>query len=94
MDNIEKSREIENNIIVFANAKRMVQNVIDSFKKLEKKTKKTKQSRKAIKLMEDFVKCNLTNPVIAEKYAKVIKMLIPYGKVGENENKNETNSGT
>lgn len=67
-------------IAVILEAKTRVESIINGLKKIEKKVKKTKQSRKAIKVMEDFVKCNVTSPAISKKYQAVMELLAQYGK--------------
>lgn len=81
---LKNNKTAENNIQNMIKAKGLVQNIINAFKKLEKKTKKTKQSRQAMKLMEDFVRCNVTNPVIFEKYGRIVAMLGEYSNVTKN----------
>jgi len=79
---IEEAQQLQtglpDNVEVLQEAKRRVQSVLDVFKKLEKKTKKTKQSRKMTKLMEEFIRCNITNPVIVEKYKRIVAVLAQY----------------
>lgn len=52
-----------------------VNNILESFKKFKSLGKQTKQGKKAIKLMEEFVRCNLSAPSIEEKYNKVLDLL-------------------
>lgn len=80
-NNLKSMQTINRNIQTMVKAKGLVQNIINSFKKLEKQTKKTKQSRKAMRLMEDFVRCNVTDPAIFEKYGKIVSMLGEYNNV-------------
>lgn len=64
-------------------AKAKVQKIIDGFKQIEKKCKKTKQSRKAMKTMEEFVRCNITSDAISKKYFAVIHLLEKYGNANQ-----------
>lgn len=57
-DKLKAQAEIQK--ALYMEAKTRVQAIIDSFKIIEKKCKKTKQSRRIMKLMEDFVRCNLS----------------------------------
>ena len=86
VDLIKQVKEDENKISVdgtekvafLVEAKRRVQAIIDVLKKIEKKCKKTNQSRKIMKLLESFVSCHITNPVIIDKYTKIIELLSKY----------------
>lgn len=75
-DKLKAQSEVQK--ALYMEAKTRVQAIIDSFKKIEKKCKKTKQSRKIMKLMEDFVKCNLSSPSIESKYQAVYEELKKY----------------
>ena len=86
-DKLKTQAEIQK--ALYMEAKTRVQAIIDSFKIIEKKCKKTKQSRRVMKLMEDFVRCNLSSPSIGKKYEAVQEELRKY-YVGEG----QTVSGT
>ena len=79
---INSINPIESKTAFYMEAKERVQGVIDGFKQLEQHCKKTKQSRKAMKLMEDFVKCNITSDAIGRKYQAVANMLLHYYNKG------------
>lgn len=76
---IEEAKKLQSglpdNVEVLVEAKRRVQSVLNIFRTLEKKTKKTKESRKMTRLMEEFIRCNITNPVIVEKYQRIVDVL-------------------
>ena len=75
-DKLKAQAEVQK--ALYMEAKTRVQAIIDSFKKIEKKCKKTKQSRRVMKLMEDFVRCNLSSPSIESKYQAVYRELEKY----------------
>lgn len=57
-----------------------VQNIINGLEKIGKKVKPSKDGKKIIKLMKDFIKCNITSPAIERKYLIVVGLLSKYYK--------------
>lgn len=86
LNTIEAPKRVtsEQQIAIMLEAKRRVQNIVTGLKRLEKHVKKTKKSEKAMKVLEDFLKCNVTNAAIYAKYNKVVKMLGEYSNVHKN----------
>jgi len=79
----KQEKQWEQTVKVFSEAKTRVQAIVNGLKKLEKKTKKTKKSRRAVKIMEDFIKCNITSPAIVDKYERVVEELKQYSSFGD-----------
>lgn len=63
------------------NAKERVSRIVSVLKTLEKQVGKTKDSKKVIKQMEDFLRCNLSSPSIVAKYMLVADSLKEYANV-------------
>lgn len=74
---------------ILVDAKTRVQHVITLIKKFEKVEGRTKKSRKAIKIMEDFLKCNITSPAIYTKYQDVVLLLERYANIARQDQEND-----
>ena len=62
-------------------AKKRVQKLVDLFEGIKTNHKKTRLSpygKKSIKIMKDFIKCNITDPAISKKYSAVTRILDQY----------------
>lgn len=80
------SKAITNQMMIYMEAKRRVEKIVIGLKNLNKHVKSTKQSRRAIKTMEDFIKCNITSDAISKKYEAVVSLLKEYSNVGNGQN--------
>ena len=63
---------------VILDAKQKVQIVIVFIKQLEKINGSNKQSRQAIKTMEKFLNCHITNPAIYKRYQEITLLMEKY----------------
>ena len=52
-----------------------VSNILESFEKFKPLGKATKKGKKVIKLMQGFVRCNLSAPTIIDKYNSIVNLL-------------------
>ena len=67
----------------YIEAKERVSRILDAFKVLVKSNKDLTYSdigEKAIKIMEAFLRCNLTDPIIEQRYNAVREILQKYGR--------------
>lgn len=71
-----KQQEIQTQIIL--DLKNRVEQVIEFIKDLEKTQGSNKMSRKAIKTMQGFLKCNITSPAIYKRYQEVMILMEKY----------------
>ena len=63
---------------VILDAKKRVESVIEFIQKLEKIQGSNKQSRQAIKTMQKFLNCYITNPAIYKRYQEVMLLMEKY----------------
>ena len=93
-ENIDRYKQMEELLNIIIEAKERVSSIVAGLKTLSKKSKikKTKNSREAIRTMEDFINCSITNPAIFDKYIKVLTLLERYAT--KDDNKVQTGSGT
>lgn len=67
-------------MITIIEAKKKVEKLRDLLLKLEGKVGKTDNSKKVIKLLNDFLKCNLKEKCIYERYEQVRRFINDYEK--------------
>ena len=91
MKELDKQQAIENNILIYREAKARVQGVYNALKLVQKKTKMktTKKQKKVFALLEDFLRCNITSPAIVYKYERIVALLSTYGNKEETDDANK-----
>lgn len=67
-------------MITIIEAKKKAEKLRDLLLKLEVKVGKTDNSKKVIKLLNDFLKCNLKEKCIYERYEQVRRFINDYEK--------------
>lgn len=82
---IQQERLSEAQMQVMKDAKARVGVVIQHIKNLEKINGSTKKSKKAIKTLEEFMKCYITNPAIYVKYQAVMHLMEEYANAVKHE---------
>lgn len=83
--NVEQVGSVHDNIQEVIEAKKHAEKILSLLVNVGKKVKQTKQSRKVIKALKEFIRCNITNPVIFEKYGKVVSILQEYAHGKDND---------
>jgi len=68
---------------ILIDCKKKVEVVICCLKDLEKIHGKNKDCEKAIKTMQKFLKCNITNPAIYTRYQEVMILMERYAQRGQ-----------
>lgn len=67
-------------MITIIQAKKKAEKLRDLLVKLEDKVGKTANSKKVVKLLNDFLKCNLKEKCIYERYEQVRRFINDYEK--------------
>ena len=63
---------------ILKDLKRKAENILNFIKQMEKLQGSTKESKKAKKVMERFLKCNITSPAIYTRYQEVMILMEKY----------------
>lgn len=72
-------------LTILKDAKVKVEQVVAFIKQMEKKNGRTALSKNAIKTMERFLKCNITNPAIFTRYQEVMVLMEKYAHIARGE---------
>ena len=83
--NVEHVGVAHNNIQEVVEAKKHAEKILSLLVNVGKKVKQTKQSRKVIKTIKEFIRCNITNPAVFEKYGRVVSILQEYSHGKDND---------
>lgn len=66
--------------IALIDVKKKVENIVAYIVIEQKRHGKTKESKAALKVMNEFLKCNITNPAIFRKYHAVVTFIEKYAQ--------------